>query len=62
MSEEAASTPSAPSGDFDLKRAKSTLTLSSTSARTAQLRAIDDKISQKCELFCHVQRSSAGTI
>ncbi|KAK3987255.1 translational activator GCN1 [Cladorrhinum sp. PSN332] len=46
MSEDAASA-NAPSGDFDLKRAKSTLTLSSTAARTSQLRTIDEKIAQK---------------
>ncbi|KAK3305172.1 armadillo-type protein [Chaetomium strumarium] len=35
------------SGSFDLEQAKAALTSSSTSARIAQLRAIDDKLSQR---------------
>jgi hypothetical protein len=39
-------------GSFDLEQARAALTSSSTNARIAQLRAIDEKISQKCELPC----------
>lgn len=46
MTEAAAnSTP----GSFDLEHAKAALTSSSTNARIAQLRGIDEKISHKCE-------------
>ncbi|KAK4189693.1 putative transcription factor [Podospora australis] len=48
MSEAAATSTFTPSlGDLDLKQAKTALTLSSTAARTTQLRAIDEKIAQK---------------
>lgn len=49
MSEAATASANASSSDFDLKHAKTALTLSSTTARIAQLRAIDEKIAHKCE-------------
>jgi hypothetical protein len=36
-------------GSLDLDQARAALTSSSTNARIAQLRAIDEKISHKCE-------------
>ncbi|KAK4642786.1 translational activator of GCN4 [Podospora bellae-mahoneyi] len=47
MSEAATVSANASSSDFDLKHAKTALTLSSTTARIAQLRAIDEKIAHK---------------
>jgi hypothetical protein len=43
--------PNGTPGSFDLEQARAALTSSSTNARIAQLRAIDEKISQKCELL-----------
>jgi hypothetical protein len=42
--------PSDSSGSFDFEQAKAALTSSSTNARTAQLRSLDDKISHQCKL------------
>ncbi len=47
MTETAAA--SGPSGSLDLDQARAALTSSSTTARIAQLRGIDEKISHKCE-------------
>ncbi|KAK0615207.1 armadillo-type protein [Bombardia bombarda] len=47
MTEEAATHGHGHATEFDLKEAKAALISSSTSVRTAQLRAIDDKISHK---------------
>ncbi len=56
MTEAAAA--SGPSGSLDLDQARAALTSSSTTARLAQLRGIDEKISHKCE---PALRPRAGT-
>lgn len=45
MTEQVAANDTAPA--LDLKAAKAALTSSSTASRIAQLRAVDDKLSQK---------------
>lgn len=48
MTEEAAN---GTAGSLDLEQAKAALTSSSTTARIAQLRSVDEKISHKCMLL-----------
>lgn len=58
MTEAAAVNGSPDSVDLDLALVRPALTSSSTSARIAQLRVIDEKLSQKGELRC--TRGSLG--